>query len=223
MHGSRPTCIPGNTIQAVSCFAHHITSSREVIVQAVQGCSGNLPILDTFSCINNGFVDVKVANIGSKDVWIPPKTQIGLMMEHGATDGQVQVNEDGIFIGFVNKMEARVNATRTSPEDTTDGYTLQKQYGVVIKWNYFVTSHGKGPVDDIGGATKRFVWNNVRLRKHIVKDAATFVAAATQMPKVQVEGMTSADIKTRNDHLHLDDVFDKAAPIRDIAQMHSLR
>ena len=97
---------------------------------------------------------------------------------------------------------------------------LEKKHGVVIKWNYFATSHGKGPVDGIGGATKRFVWNNVRLRKHIVKDAATFVAAATQMPKVQVEEMTSADIKTRNDHLHLDDVFDKAEPIRNIAQMH---
>ena len=58
---------------------------------------------------------------------------------------------------------------------------LEKKHGVVIKWNYmyFATSHGKGPVDGIKGATKRFVWNKVHLRKHIVKDAATFVAAAT--------------------------------------------
>lgn len=34
---------------------------------------------------------------------------------------------------------------------------LQKKHHITIRWNFFATSHGKGPVDGIGGAVKRHV------------------------------------------------------------------
>lgn len=39
--------------------------------------------------------------------------------------------------------------------------SLQKKHKINIHWNFFATSHGKGPVDGIGGAVKRYVWTAV--------------------------------------------------------------
>ena len=48
-----------------------------------------------------------------------------------------------------------------------------------IEWHYFVTSHGKGVVDGIGGTVKRMVWNAVSTRKVCtVTDAKTFAEVA---------------------------------------------
>ena len=48
-----------------------------------------------------------------------------------------------------------------------------------IHWNFFATSHGKGPVDGIGGAVKRYVSTAVKQRKEIVVNrASSFVEVA---------------------------------------------
>lgn len=73
---------------------------------------------------------------------------------------------------------------------------LEKKHSIKIRWNYFTISHGKGSVVGIGGSTKRFIWNAMRTRKQILKDATTFVTAAAQMTKVNE--MTDADIASRN-------------------------
>ena len=73
-----------------------------------------------------------------------------------------------------------------------------------------------------GGSTKRFVWDNVRSRKHIVNSAVTFVAAASEMPKVRVDEMDSSTITARNNTLDLDNVFEKAVSVKGIASMHCI-
>ena len=78
---------------------------------------------------------------------------------------------------------------------------LQQDHNVEITWNYFAASHGKGPVDGIGGSAKRHVWNKVRSRKHHVDSARTFVLAAQDMPRVQVVEMTSTEIDKRNEDM----------------------
>lgn len=100
---------------------------------------------------------------------------------------------------------------------------LESKHDVKIKWSFFATSHGKGPVDGIGGAAKRFVWDAVRLRKHSVKSAGTFASAASKMPKVKVHEMTAADIEGRNKNLNLDVTFESAEQIKDIAQKHFIQ
>ena len=52
------------------------------------------------------------------------------------------------------------------------------QHKLQITWNCFATSHGKGPVDGIGGAVKRQEWTSVKARKLIVCDAKSFVIAS---------------------------------------------
>ena len=38
----------------------------------------------------------------------------------------------------------------------------EEEYDLILKWNFFATSHGKGVVDGIGGTVKRAVWRHVR-------------------------------------------------------------
>jgi hypothetical protein len=44
-----------------------------------------------------------------------------------------------------------------------------------LNWTFFATSHGKGAVDGIGFAVKRFTWNQVRSKKLIIRNASDFV------------------------------------------------
>ena len=120
--GGSPVCVPARTIQAVRCFSHHVRSTpTDVIVQAVQGDIGNLPrnlaVVDTLSSNQAGFVDVRVANLGHEDVWLSPKTRIGVVMEaeqYCSGDSLVRVSQDGIFVGFNHMVEAHANAVHTS-------------------------------------------------------------------------------------------------------------
>ncbi|XP_072180506.1 uncharacterized protein [Diadema setosum] len=98
--------------------------------------------------------------------------------------------------------------------------SLEKAHKVHIEWNFFATSHGKGPVDGIGGSAKRFVWDKVRTRKHTVTDAKTFAEAASTMKNVSVCEITSSEITKRNGKLNLNVVFSEAKAIPGIAKMH---
>lgn len=51
---------------------------------------------------------------------------------------------------------------------------LENKHNVKIQWNYFATSHGKGPVDGIGGSVKRQVRQAVLSRKDHVYNATDF-------------------------------------------------
>ena len=76
---------------------------------------------------------------------------------------------------------------------------LQDKHTIQITWNFFATSHGKAPIDGIGGAVKRQVWSAVKTRKHIVRDAKSFVVAANDSTNVKV------DIEARNASLNTAD------------------
>ena len=93
----------------------------------------------------------------------------------------------------------------------------------IIKWNFLATSHGKGPVDGIGGSVKRHVWMQVKTRKSMVYNAATFVEAASEMPSVSVTELQASKIEQLNISLDLKTVFEKAKPIVGIASKHLFR
>lgn len=101
--------------------------------------------------------------------------------------------------------------------------TLQEAHKIHIEWNFFSTSHGKGPVDGIGGSAKRFVMQKVRNRQNAVTNASSFVAAASTMENVCVTEVSSMEITRRNEKLNLKDVFSQATPITAIAKMHFLK
>ena len=104
----------------------------------------------------------------------------------------VSIWSDGPSFQFKNKYIAAALAS------------LQQKHGKTIHWNYFATFHGKGPVDGIGGAVKRHVWEVVKSRKCIVTNASSFVKAAADMPRVEVVSMSKAEIAEHNEALGLD-------------------
>ena len=75
---------------------------------------------------------------------------------------------------------------------------IQEKHHIHIHWTFFATYHGKGPVDGIGGAVKRYVWTAVKQRKEIVVNrACSFIDEAGGMPHVGVLEMTTGNIEHR--------------------------
>jgi hypothetical protein len=100
---------------------------------------------------------------------------------------------------------------------------LQEKHNVKIRWNFFATSHGKGPVDGIGGSVKRQVWTSVSTRKSVVTDATSFCASAKQASNVEVIEMKTKEIQERNLELNLEEVFDEAPAIKGIKSLHHMQ
>lgn len=98
---------------------------------------------------------------------------------------------------------------------------MEKRHNLKITWNFFATSHGKGPVDGIGGALKRRVRNLVMRREKIVSNARDFSEAVNKNSKVQIILMNDAeDISKCHEDLGLSTVFEKALAIKNIKKMH---
>ena len=51
---------------------------------------------------------------------------------------------------------------------------FEQRKEITIKWNYFATSHGKGPVDGVGGILKQFVTSKIMQRKAQVHNVDYF-------------------------------------------------
>ena len=73
---------------------------------------------------------------------------------------------------------------------------LEDKHQINIKWTYFATSHGKGPVDGIVGSVKRQVWTAASRRTSLVTDATSFTATAKKVCNVDVVEMTSDEIQS---------------------------
>lgn len=88
---------------------------------------------------------------------------------------------------------------------------MQEKYSRNIIWNYFATSHGKGPVDGIGGSLKRQVFDQVKKRKCLVVNAADFVKASQVAgTNIGTQEITEEYIKEKNSALDMLKVWDNA-------------
>ena len=101
--------------------------------------------------------------------------------------------------------------------------TLQDKHKINLRWNYFATSHGKGPVDGIGGSVKRQVWTAVSRRISLVTNASSFTATAKKVCNVDVVEMTSDEIDKRNAILDVEEVFQNAPVVKGIKSVHSIQ
>ena len=63
---------------------------------------------------------------------------------------------------------------------------LQEKHKLKICWNFFATSHGKGPVDGIGGVVKRMATQRVIQRKVNITNAASLYDAINGESNVKV-------------------------------------
>ena len=97
---------------------------------------------------------------------------------------------------------------------------LETRHSVVISWNYFATSDGKGPVDGIGGSVKRYVWGKVKSRMHMVYDSKSFSKASEGMQHVTSVNITKEEIEEKNSNLKMKDIFKTAPAILRIAKCY---
>jgi len=67
-------------------------------------------------------------------------------------------------------------------------HTWEEDHEFKIRWNFFATSHGKGPVDGLGGSVKRSVWRQVKSGMSHVENAKDYATVA----------------KERNPHIHIE-------------------
>lgn len=99
---------------------------------------------------------------------------------------------------------------------------LQRRYNKNIIWNYFATSHGKGPVDGIGGAIKRQVRTSVIQRKSTVFNAKQFALVSKEVSNVTVIEMTDKEIEKKIVEMNLEDIFENASAVPGISEAHCL-
>ena len=127
--GREPMCIPAHSARIITCITRQVTAQEEeVAVQAIQDESSNLPkgiaVVATYAKAKRGLVPVTVTNIGDDDVWLQPRSRIGLVSEASvihSSDCAIDVTDDFICLrpGHVTKVNATCNKVHTSetPEE----------------------------------------------------------------------------------------------------------
>ena len=99
---------------------------------------------------------------------------------------------------------------------------LQKLSNILITWNYFASSHGKGAVDGIGGTIKRHVYNAVLKRNHNVQNSKSFEHAARSCESITCLRMDSCEISQFAEKHKLKEIFDQSKQIKGIKSVHKL-
>ena len=72
----------------------------------------------------------------------------------------------------------------------------KEDFGCFADWSFFATSHGKGPIDGIGGEVKRSVWREVLKGKAVFNDAFGFYQVASKLnAKINILNVSQTDIE----------------------------
>ncbi len=123
--GRVPVCVPARSSKVLTCTTRQATrGSTEVLVQAIHDTAGNLPrnlaVVDTFSSVEGGLVSAKVVNVGEEDVWIRPKSRIGVVSQGKVLQSEectIQETRDSILVDLGSRSEAHTNRTTAEPPD----------------------------------------------------------------------------------------------------------
>ena len=81
-----PIQIPARSMKAVLCTTRQDSKTKySALVQAVQGdhstLTRNIMVIDNYADLECGNTPVRVVNIGDDDVWLNPKSRIGILHE----------------------------------------------------------------------------------------------------------------------------------------------
>ena len=119
--GGSPVLIPARSSKVVTCTTNGVhQGSASVVIQAVEGKKGQLPrnvaLIDTCSSVRRGLVSAKVINVGDEDVWLQPRTRIGVVSRVQVLQSEectIQETSDSLIVGLGGTQEVRVNRTTT--------------------------------------------------------------------------------------------------------------
>ena len=106
--GKMPVLLQARTVMSVPCTGNK-NMSGEVLVEQVRGdvyLPQGIKVHDTLSILKTGRVVLCVANENEQDIWLNPRTRLGLMTKVMVVDGQLerdchvhQVGEDKVVLG----------------------------------------------------------------------------------------------------------------------------
>ena len=100
----------------------------------------------------------------------------------------------------------------------------EHDFGCTAEWNFFETSHGKGPVDGIGGAVKRSVWRCTMQGKDCPMDAKNFFEIANRESKsVTVIYASKEEVRKTASAANLDDRWAVTKPIPGTRRFHQFK
>ena len=91
---------------------------------------------------------------------------------------------------------------------------LQHRYSVSVTWNYFATSHGKGPNDGLGGNVKWMAHRQAMSRQIVIDDADSFAKAVRMSTDaIYVSVMSQADTDSILNDLKLAELWLSIPPM----------
>ena len=101
---------------------------------------------------------------------------------------------------------------------------LKNKYQLKLGWNYFATSHGKGPNDALGGNVKRIVHRQIMGRAAVVSSAETFAECVRGIAgKMTVVVVNKEEIDQRCLDLEVDVLWDKLPALPGTINTHCVR
>jgi len=90
---SSPVRIPANSVTVVNGTGPNLPRLYDAIVEPLQ-TTGHLPasfiVVHTFVTVRNGHVSFRIANIGHDDIWITPRTRVGILLK-----GDIERSDNG--------------------------------------------------------------------------------------------------------------------------------
>ena len=93
-----------------------------------------------------------------------------------------------------------------------------------IQWNYFATSHGKGPNDALGGNVKRMAHRLAMARIVIVNNAETLATAVTSCnTNIHVHVMDEAAIQQKCQDIGTEDLWNGLQTFQGTITTHFLK
>lgn len=96
-------------------------------------------------------------------------------------------------------------------------------YNLQLSWNYFATSHGKGPNDALGGNVKRIAHQKVLSRSTVIHDAKSFENAVRAANiSIEIVTMSPDDIERRCSELEVDKLWSDFPPFRGTINTHCI-
>ena len=138
--GRTPIRIPANSMKVVlgSTRQNKKNETYSASVQAIACENGSLPknlmIIDTMAKVENGKIPVKVVNIGHEDVWLTPKSRIGVAQEaeviqSSADEYTVDISETELYIRRVDVLRGQERDVEKDSSQLLD--TLKLDIGEV--------------------------------------------------------------------------------------------
>ena len=101
---------------------------------------------------------------------------------------------------------------------------LIERYNVSVSWNFFATSHGKGPNDALGGNVKRMAHRQALSRRLVVSDADSFATTVNMSTNsILVTVMSQADIDNVLAKLQVEQLWKSIPPMPGIFNTHRVQ